>query len=82
MRERRYVVTLHAEEEIDDDELSIFDVERATLTGGVTERQKDRETGEWKYVIHGQAMDNDPVTVVTKIGSTGKAVIITVFREE
>ncbi len=82
VRGRRYVVTLHAEEEIDDDDLSIFDVERAILTGSIIERQKDRETEEWKYVIHGQTLENDPVTVVTKVGRSGKAVVITVFREE
>ena len=45
IRERRYVMTLHAEEEMDHDDLSIFDVERAVLTGEIIERQKDRETG-------------------------------------
>ena len=28
IRNRQYVMTLHAEEEMDDDELSIFDIER------------------------------------------------------
>jgi hypothetical protein len=46
VRERRYVVTLHAEEEIDNDGLSIFDVERAILVGGINERHKDQEKGE------------------------------------
>jgi hypothetical protein len=39
-------MTAHAEEEINDDELSIFDLERCVLTGEVIERQKDKETGE------------------------------------
>ena len=37
-------MTLHAEEEMDDDGLSIFDVERALLTGEIIERQKDYQT--------------------------------------
>jgi len=41
-------MTIHAEEEMDEDGLSIFDVERAILTGDIIERQKDRETEEWK----------------------------------
>lgn len=42
----QYVMTLHAEEEMDDDGLTIFDVESGILTGEIVERQKDRITGE------------------------------------
>lgn len=42
MREKvhalQYVMTIHAEEEMDSDDLSIFDVERAILTGRIIER--------------------------------------------
>ena len=41
IRQRQYVMTLHAEDEMSDDGLSIFDVERGILTGAVMERQKD-----------------------------------------
>ena len=41
-------MTLHAEEEMDDDGLTIFDVECAILTGEIVQRQKDHGTGEWK----------------------------------
>jgi hypothetical protein len=41
VRQRQYVMTLHAEEEMSDDNLSIFDVERSLLTGEIVERQKD-----------------------------------------
>jgi hypothetical protein len=53
IRTRQYVMTLHAEEEMNDDDLSIFDMERAILTGTVTERQQDLVTGEWKYLVAG-----------------------------
>ena len=46
IRTRQYVMTLHAEEEMDDDEFSIFDIERCILTGEIIERQKDRDTEE------------------------------------
>jgi hypothetical protein len=59
IRIRQYVMTLHAEEEMDDDELSIFDIERCILTGKIIERQKDRDTEEWKYVIEGQSFAGD-----------------------
>jgi len=38
IRTRRYVVTLHAEDELDADELAIFDSERVILTAHVIKR--------------------------------------------
>ena len=57
IRERRYVVTLHALDEMDEDELSVSDLERAILTGEVIERQRDQATREWKYLVRGNAVD-------------------------
>ena len=79
IRTRQYVMTLHAEEEMDDDELSIFDIERCILTGEIIERQKDRDTEEMKYVIEGQSIAGDKVGKVTKLSITGKLIIITVY---
>ena len=82
VRESRYVVTLHGEEEMDEDELSIFDVERAILTGAIIDRQKDRQKGEWKYIVRGQTIDGPKIAVVAKSSPTNKMVIITVYRDE
>jgi len=82
VRTRQYVMTLHAEEEMDEDGLSIFDVERGILTGEIVERQKDHNTGEWKYLVSGQTLAGEEVVVVTKLSPTGKLVIITVYLEE
>ena len=82
IRESRYVVSVHADEEMNEDNLSIFDVERTILTGEIAERQKDKETGEWKYIVKGSSIDGRRVVVVTKLGPTGKAIIITVFEDE
>jgi hypothetical protein len=79
IRTRQYVMTLHAEEEMDDDELSIFDIERCILTGEIIERQKDRDTEEWKYVIEGQSIAGYKVGTVTKLSISGKLIIITVY---
>jgi hypothetical protein len=79
IRTRQYVMTLHAEEEMDDDELSIFDIERCILTGKIIERPKDRDTEEWKYVIEGQSITGDKVGTATKLSITGKLIIITVY---
>ena len=82
IRENRYIVTLHGEEEMDEDELSIFDVERAILTGAIIERQKDSGKEECKYVVRGQTMDCLQIAVVAKFSPTNKMVIITVYRDE
>ena len=74
-------MTLHAEEEMDEDGLTIFDVERGILTGEIIERQKDRDTGEWKYLIQGQSVVGKQIIVVTKLSPTEKLVIITVYLE-
>ena len=81
VRVRQYVMTLHAEEEMDNDELTIFDVEHGILTGAIVERQKDRDTGEWKYLVQGRTLESEPFTVVTKLSPTAKLVILTVYRE-
>ena len=72
-------MTLHAEEEMDRDGLSIADVECVMLTGEVMERQRDLETAERKYRIRGRSMGGAPTEVVAKFGRTGKVVIITVY---
>ncbi len=82
VRDRRYVMTVHAEEEMDADGLSIFDVENAVLTGRIVERQVDRAGRERKYVIRGRPLEgDDAVVVVAKMGPTGKVVIVTVYSE-
>jgi hypothetical protein len=85
MRERvrtlQYVMTLHAEEEMSSDELSIFDVEQAILTGEVIERQKETETGEWKYLLRGKSLDGSNAVAVCRLSPTGKLIIITVYVE-
>ena len=82
IRTRQYVMTLHAEEEMSDDDLTIFDVERAILTSEVIERQGDHTTGEWKCLILGQSVHGDGVEIVAKVSVTGTLVIVTVYRGE
>jgi len=72
-------MTLHAEEEMNNDDLTIYDVESGILTGKIVERQRDRETAELKYCIVGQTLSGDEVEVITKMSPTGKLVIITIY---
>ncbi len=81
VRSLEYVMTIHAEEEMEDDGLTIFDVEHVLLTGGIVERQKDGQTGEWKYLVEGRIHGSEVTLVVTKLNLTGKLVIITVYVE-
>lgn len=81
IRTRQYVMTVHAAEEMDEDELSIFDVERCILTGEIIDKEKDHETNEWKYLVKGQSLTGHGVVTVTKLAPTGKLVIITVYAE-
>lgn len=83
MREKiisqQYVMTLHAEEEMCDDNLTIYDIEQGILTGEILECQKDRMTAESKYRIRGITIDQGEVEIVAKLGLSAKLVIITVY---
>lgn len=79
IREREYVMTIHADEEMNNDCLSIFDIECCILAGKIVERQKDKETAEWKYRVNGQMVEGSEVEVIAKLSPTGKVVIITVY---
>jgi hypothetical protein len=68
-------------DELESDELDILDLESIILTGEIIERQKDRKTGEAKYVIRGITLANGIGSVVAKFDSVGRAVIITVYLE-
>jgi len=81
IRARRFVITTHADEEMDEDGLTIFDVERAILNGEIIERQKDQFTEEWKYLVRGQMFSGERLIVVAKTVGVQRLVIITVFFE-
>ena len=81
VRRGQYVMTTHADEEADEDDLSVLDVESAILTGSIVERQQDRETGEWKYVVRGEGLDGAAVMVVAKFGLVARLYILTVYAE-
>jgi hypothetical protein len=79
IRRRKYVVTLHTEEEMAEDDLGVHDLEKGILTGRILERQRDGATGEWKYRILGKTMDEKRIEIIAKLSITGKLVIITVY---
>ena len=81
IRSYSYILTLHAEEEMANDNLTIFDIENCILTGEIIERQKDKNTNEWKYIIKGKCYSfrKEMIIVFGKISSTENLVILTVF---
>lgn len=79
IRSLNYVVSIHAAEELDDDNLTILDLENIILTGEIIERQRDRRTREVKCVIRGSTLDDRQAEIVAKIGPTGRLVVITVY---
>lgn len=82
VRRRQYVMTTHAEEEMDNDGLTIFDVESIILTGEIVDRQRDRKTRERKYLVRGETVDGTRnAVVVTKFGTTKKLVMLTVYSD-
>jgi hypothetical protein len=48
------VVPFHAANELDDDEISIFDIENIILTGTVVDATRRRQPGA-KYLVRGDA---------------------------
>jgi hypothetical protein len=79
IRSLNYVVSTHAAEELEDDNLSILDLENIVLTGQITQRQRDVQTREVKCVVAGFTLDGSAAEVVAKVGFGGKLVVITVY---
>jgi len=75
-------MTLHADDEMDQDGLRIIDVEHAILTGRIVGRQTDRRSRERKYLVRGHSADaTQPIVAVVKFGPTGLLVILTVYAD-
>ncbi len=66
-------------EELEDDNLSILDLENIILTGQITERQRDAQTREVKCIVAGVTLDGSSAEAVVKTGFTGKLIVITVY---
>jgi len=82
IRSGEYLLSIHALEEMAEDDVLTEDVENVILTGSTVERQIDQATRERKYVLLGRDPAGDPVGLIGKVGSAGKAEVITVYREK
>ena len=76
-------MTLHAEEEMEEDGFAIYDVEHALLTGRIVGRQTDRRSKERKYLIRGRSADDArDAVVLVKFGPIDLLVIVTVYADQ
>ena len=78
VRRGRYGITLHADEEMFNDSITVADIEHAILTGRIEERQRTSIPGQWKYRVRGLSMSGDTTEVIVRSSSAG-AVIVTVY---
>ena len=80
IRSLNYAVSIHAAEELDDDNLTVLDLENIILTGAIVERQRDRQTREVKYIVRGQTLSDVPAEAVVKLAPDGTLFVLTVYR--
>ena len=73
-------MTVHAMEEMAEENLDIHDIEHALLIGKISRIEKDDPRGT-KYVVEGVAVDGQtPIGVVGRFTTAGRYLIITVYE--
>ena len=73
-------MTIHAVEEMAEDELDLIDVETAILNGRLIKTEKDDPRGP-RYTVHGNGADGrTAVGSVGRFTETGRLLIVTVYR--
>jgi len=82
VRRSRYVMTAHGRQEMQADDLGMFDVEHCILTGHIIERQRDHRSREWKYLVRGETLSGGFAITVAKFGADDMLVIITVYANQ
>jgi hypothetical protein len=78
--DRRYTLTEHAYDEMDEDNLDVLDVESAILTGQI-DKVLTMDPRGTRYVVIGNATDQEtPVGVVIRFVEHDQLLIITVYE--
>ncbi len=75
----QYDMTRHAQEEMVEDELNLFDIEHAILSGKLTRTEKGELRGT-KYTILGKGINQQMMGVVGRFTETRRFLIITVYE--
>jgi hypothetical protein len=76
VRDQRYRVSSHANEEMSEDELEAEDIESIVLAGSIA-RRFTRDPRGVRYEVTGLATDGRPASVVCRFLPSGVLVIIT-----
>ncbi len=76
--DENYILTNHAREQMFEDFLDRYDLEKAIRNGRIIERQLDAVTEEFKYVIRGKSISLAEIEVVCKLSNA--LIIITVYK--
>ena len=80
VRTGNYDMTHHANAEMAEDNLAIYDIEYAILNGKIVKREKDDPRGT-KYTIFGKGMNHETsMGIVGRFKETGVFLIITVYK--
>lgn len=81
IRDQRYRISSHANEEMSDDDLEVVDIEQIILTGRIA-RRFTRDLRGTRYEVLGQATDGRRAVVVCRFLPSGVLRIITAYVEE
>ncbi len=79
VRSLSYVVSIHAAEVLDDDNLTILDLESVPLRGQITERRRDRRTRAIKAVVRGRILERFAAAAIVKLGEASTPLVITIY---
>jgi hypothetical protein len=78
--DQRYILTEHAYDEMEADDLDMLDVEAAILTGSIEQTLTNDPRGT-RYVVVGSACDElTPVAVVARFADHDQLLVITVYE--
>ena len=81
IRDRNYVLSGHAEDEMYADDLERADMEHALLHGTISRKFTDDPRGA-RYRIAGPARNGQPICVVCRLREVDGLIIITVYAKD
>lgn len=79
VRAGNYGLTIHALEELENDDLTDEDLEAILFSGQIVRRQRDEQTGDLKYVIRGFCLAGEAAFAVVKVAESKRILVLTVF---
>jgi hypothetical protein len=80
VREGNYALSIHVENELENDGFTDQDLEAAIMNGEIVRRERDA-IGRPKYVIEGMALDGRGLTTVVQPFQTRQLVVIVTVYE-